>query len=211
MTPQYSDITELQKKHPIEHIKAFATLTPEQETSILSLMEERNFRKGEIISGAVNFTSSSFYIRQGSARTYVTTGGKEHTHSFTFANEYIFVSPSLLKFQPDTVSIQFLEPTSAIFIPIQRIKELLLDSSANIESTSAMLFYTTALQHYISLLEERLYVMQTLSAPKRYQWVLNRQPRIHEIASTTQLASYLGVTKETLYRIRNNKYLPSGD
>lgn len=48
--------------------------------------------------------------------------------------------------------------------------------------------------------------MQTLNATQRYRWLINRYPRILESATTTQIASYLGLTKETLYRIRNNKY-----
>ena len=37
-------------------------------------------------------------------------------------------------------------------------------------------------------------------------WLTSRYPRLLHVATITQIASYLGVTKETLYRIRNNNY-----
>lgn len=191
--------------HPIDHIRTFTKMTPEIEANLYNLMKERSFCKGETIRGAVNLTSFSYYIRKGSARVYMTIGGKEQTTSFSFDDEFIIVNEQTLKAQPDTVAIQFLEPTDVIYIPHLRVKELLINS-ADVETTSALLFLNTALLKYTGILEERLFVMQTQSAVQRYQWVLTRHPRILETATATQIASYLGLTKETLYRIRNNKY-----
>ena len=60
-------------------------------------------------------------------------------------------------------------------------------------------------QHVLAL-EERLDALQTMSAEERYRWALKRYPRITECATLTQIASFLGVTKETLYRIKSGKY-----
>lgn len=209
--------------HPLEHIKSFAKMTPEIEATLSNLMIERTFKKGEIIRGAINLANCSYYIKQGATRLFITTNGKEHTLSFSFDNEFIVAPLHIIKEQPDTITIQFIETTEVIYIPITRIKNILNDSSGantthpqgehtsqipetTIETISALLFLNTALSRYTSFLEERIYIMQTLNAPQRYQWLINRYPRISKSATTTQIASYLGLTKETLYRIRNNKY-----
>lgn len=209
--------------HPLEHIKSFAKMTPEIEATLSNLMIERTFKKGEIIRGAVNLANCSYYIKQGAARLFITTNGKEHTLSFSFDNEFIVAPLHTIKEHPDTITIQFIETTEVIYLPITRIKNILNDSSGTntthpqgehapqipettIETISALLFLNTALSRYTSFLEERIYIMQTLNAPQRYQWLINRYPRISKSATTTQIASYLGLTKETLYRIRNNKY-----
>ena len=59
---------------------------------------------------------------------------------------------------------------------------------------------------HVKYLEERVMLLQTASAPERYRWMEKRYPRVIERATMTQVASFLGITKETLYRIRSNKY-----
>lgn len=191
--------------HPIDHIKSFARMTPEIEASLRSLMKEQSYKKGDIIRGAINLINYSYYIKRGAARVFVTSGGKEHTLSFSFDDEFIIATQQSLKDNPDTIAIQFLEPTETIYFPHHKIKDNLNDSTT-VETTSSLLFLNAALLRYTSLLEERIYIMQTLNATQRYKWVIKRHPRILETAPATQIASYLGLTKETLYRIRNNRY-----
>lgn len=191
--------------HPIDHIKTFSRMTPEIEASLHSLIRGRRFKKGETISGSVNLTNYNYYIEHGAARLFIITGGKDQTLSFSFDDEFIIATEQSLRDQPDTIAIQFLEPTDILYLPITKIKDLLSDATT-IETTSALLFLNTALIRYTNFLEERIYVMQTMNATERYKWLIKRYPRILETATTTQIASYLGLTKETLYRIRNNKY-----
>ncbi|MDE6359926.1 MAG: Crp/Fnr family transcriptional regulator [Muribaculaceae bacterium] len=191
--------------HPIDHIKSFARMTPELEATLRSLMKEQSFRKGDTIRGAINLTNYSYYIKHGAARVYVTNGGKEHTLSFSFDDEFIIATQQSIKDDPDTIAIQFLEPTEIIYLPHLKVKDILTDSTT-VETTSSLLFLNAALIRYTNFLEERLHIMQTYNATQRYQWVIKRHPRILETAPATQIASYLGLTKETLYRIRNNKY-----
>lgn len=191
--------------HPIDHIKSFARMTPEIEASLRSLMKEQSYKKGDIIRGAINLINYSYYIKRGAARVFVTSGGKEHTLSFSFDDEFIIATQQSLKDDPDTIAIQFLEPTETIYFPHHKIKDNLNDSTA-VETTSSLLFLNAALLRYTSFLEERIYIMQTLNATQRYNWVIKRHPRILETAPANQIASYLGLTKETLYRIRNNRY-----
>lgn len=191
--------------HPIDLIRKFARLTPELEESLRSVMCEHHFRKGDTIRGTVNLTTFAYYISKGSARVYYTHKSKEHTFEFAFENEFITVSRSMARKLGDTLTIQFLEPTSVIFMPHLRMKELLGDSGT-IDDTAGLIFMSTALMQYADHLEERVGVMQSLGADERYRWILHRYPRITECANATQIASFLGITKETLYRIRNGKY-----
>ena len=47
--------------------------------------------------------------------------------------------------------------------------------------------------------------MQTLDAKSRYKYLLEHHPRFINDISLTHLASYLGITKESLSRIRRQK------
>jgi CRP-like cAMP-binding protein len=162
--------------HPIDVIKKFGTITPEQELSLRNLMCDYMFQKGDVIQGVKNLTSFVYFLTKGSARLFYTEHGREHTSSFSFSDEFIVVPRHILLVYPETVAVEFLEPSTVIFVPHLQVRNLL-------ESDRA-----------------------TLDAEQRYRWVLNRYPRLTDCATTTQIASFLGVTKETLYRIKNGKY-----
>lgn len=190
--------------HPIEQIKTFTNLSPQVEHTLHNLITERTFRKGATIRGIANMEAYNFYIKSGAARVFITEHGKEITLTFAFEDEHIVIPRYTLINRPETITIQFLEPTTLLYLPKLKFTEIIKQNE--IETTSALLFLMNALLKYTSHVEEQVYIMQTKNARERYQWLINRHPRIHNIATTTQIASYLGLTKETLYRIRNNHY-----
>lgn len=191
--------------HPIDEIKTFTKMTPEIEESLRNLMRQRTFRKGEIIRGAVNFQSYGYYIQEGAARVFITEKGKEHTISFNFEDQFVIPNHQVLNRFPDTIAMQFLENTTMIYVPHHKVKDILEESTV-VEDIPALLFLNAGLIRYSMAIEERMFVMQTFSAPDRYKWLIQKYPRLQEIATATQIASFLGLTKETIYRIRNNKY-----
>ena len=54
-------------------------------------------------------------------------------------------------------------------------------------------------------LEEKLYQLQFMSSEERYKALTNVGPEILQKVSLTDIASYLGVSRETLSRIRKKK------
>jgi hypothetical protein len=61
------------------------------------------------------------------------------------------------------------------------------------------------LERHIEYLEEHMFMLR-MEARDRYFWALKKYPHILDVVSVTQLASFLNLTKETLYRIRSGKY-----
>ncbi len=194
--------------HPIDHIRKFAKLTPALEANLRKVMTEHVFAKGDVVQGVKDLSSYAYFLTKGAARLFYTAGGKEHTFSFAFAGEFVMLSRHVAIAHPDTVAIHFLEPTHVIFVPHLKVKNLLDDYDA-VTDTEGLLILNVALLHYKQFLEERVDVMQSLSADERYRWVMKRYPRLSECATTTQVASFLGLSKETLYRIKGERYSPS--
>ncbi len=136
-----------------------------------------------------------FYIRNG----------KEHTVSFAFDDEYLMTHSFLVKNINTTFTIMFLEDSDIVYVPHIRLHDVLNDiEEINQEETA--LFLNASLLHYTAYLEERIYAFQNANAVDRYNWAISRYPRLLECATITQIASFLGLTKETLYRIRSGKY-----
>ena len=191
--------------HPIDQIRQFTTLTPELEKKLRLIMRDKTFAKGETIHSSQMLSTGSFYITKGAARVFYTQGGREHTVSFAFSDQFVLIPHGGYSANSDTMALQFLMPSTAIFLPRMSIKTELEESGALID-LEALLFFNTALLQYTSFLEERVDVLQTLSAPERYEWAIRRFPRLPDCATATQIASFLGITKETLYRIKSGKY-----
>jgi hypothetical protein len=57
-------------------------------------------------------------------------------------------------------------------------------------------------EYYTAVLEDRLRQFYTLSAQERYELLLKRNPDVVLTFQLTHIASYLGITIETLSRIR---------
>ena len=110
-------------KHPIEHIKQFVSLRPEEESALRDMMVERTMKKGETIRGTVNLTTFAFFLAEGAARMFYIIKGKEHTIDFIFDNGFIIVPSIILQKCPDTVTVQFLEKSRIIYLPHLRIKD----------------------------------------------------------------------------------------
>ncbi|MCM1348316.1 MAG: Crp/Fnr family transcriptional regulator [Firmicutes bacterium] len=193
------------KSTSIDKIKAPLELPPELEEAFNTITTEKTFRRGETISGIGDLRKHIYYILSGSARVYFIRQGKEHTYSFAFENEYISLSHPLLTDSDYIATIEFLELTTVVTIPFEELHSML--RKLDLATTSIMVKQMfEGLLKQMSALEERLLMMQTCNASERYQWMLNRYPKIFERAKLTQIASFLGVTKETLYRIRGGKY-----
>ena len=54
-------------------------------------------------------------------------------------------------------------------------------------------------------LEERLYLLQFMSSKERYDALIKRVPEVSQKVSLTDIASFLGVSRETVSRIRSKK------
>ncbi len=191
---------------PIDLIRQFYKPDSEMEARIMDLMETRTYKRGDMITGTGTLDFSSFYIVSGSARVFYLMNGKEKTFSFSFEDEFIAVSRHLIDSGDNTLSIQFLEPTTVIALKHAEMKRIIDMKKHHKNMTEILLFVNMALFKMTQYLEERLVQFQQASARDRYEWAIKRYPRLLEVANGTQLASFLGLTRETLYRIRSGDY-----
>ncbi len=191
--------------HPIDHIRERIDISPEQEAALCSLMRRHTFRRGETLSALNDIRMYVFFIVKGSARVFYLRGSKERTFSFALDDEFVMLSRTLMDRPYSQMTIEFLEPTEVIFIPLSDMRTLMREMAvSHIAEISTVVM--TALHELTLVLEERLLMFQSASAVERYNWFVGRYPKILERATITQIASFLGVTKETLYRIRAGKY-----
>lgn len=115
---------------------------------------------------------------------------------FGFENEILGSVFPLFFNQPSIENIQFLEDTTLYYISSNDL-EYFYKSSQEMNTIGRKIT-----EEYCKILEERSFLLQTHSAEQRYLWLLRNQPDALQRISLGHIASYLGITQETLSRIR---------
>lgn len=191
--------------HPLQLLRELYPDISNADIEEIGLMiEETHVKCGTELSLQHNVLHQGIYIKKGGARVYFIEKGKEHTISFAFDNEYLPAGQVIN--MPDTnIVISFIEDSDILYIPQYRIVEILANASPE-NQVKALKFVNATLVQISRTLDNRLFHMLHSSATDRYKWAAENYPRIFQSATTAQIASYLGISRETLTRIRNNNY-----
>ncbi|MGV3504731.1 MAG: Crp/Fnr family transcriptional regulator [Adhaeribacter sp.] len=138
-----------------------------------------------------------YFLEQGCLRGYYNLDGKEITYWFGFENNFITSFYSFISRKPGLENIQILEDATLWGINYHALNQL-FDFHKDLERLVRIINE----QYYIKL-EERLMAMQFKTARERYEQLLVTSPHILQRISLGQIASYLGISQETLSRIRS--------
>lgn len=137
------------------------------------------------------------FVESGALKSYsIDAKGGEHILQFALEGWIISDLYSFLTGEPSSYHIQALEDCQLVLISQQAHEELL--QQVPTYETYIRLQITNA---YIAL-QKRLNFVQSLNAEERYKNLLALQPGIVQRVPQHMIASYMGLTPETLSRIR---------
>ncbi|WP_375580091.1 Crp/Fnr family transcriptional regulator [Marivirga tractuosa] len=141
----------------------------------------------------------TYFINKGLVRIYYLNGDKEITDNFSAENEWVTSIYSFLQNIPDHFYIQTLEETELVKISLDHLEECFKDFP-KMERFGRML-----ISQYFLEQSERIISLQFNSAQERYQFFeLTSKNKLLRVP-LGMLASYLGMTQETLSRVRSSK------
>ena len=183
----------------LKYIHQFIRPEDEELHFIESLFRERNFSKNQNIVDAGKVCSSLFFVKKGSLRSYYQTEEKEVTYWFSTEGMFATSFYSFISRKVGFETIQCLEDSVLIEIPYGKLQEAFLQSH-KLET----LWRKVSELYYVQL-EERTYNFQRYDAKERYDILLSKYPEWIFRFSLGHIASYLGISQETLSRIRAKK------
>jgi len=158
----------------------------------------RTFKKGDMLLKEGKVCSWTGIVASGIVRSYFLANGKEITSQF-FTEGMVFSDyTSYVQQSPSRMSIAALQDSKAILISIED-SELLRESVPGY--VYMILNYLNMI--YIRNFEEHSSIILD-SAEVRYQNFLKVRPELIQLVPLYMVASYLGITKEALSRIRHN-------
>lgn len=173
------------KNLDIESSKVFNSMSPIQ-----------HFAKGDFLLKQDDVCRKSYWIIRGIARKYYLHDGKDITTELYFEDDLAISFESYTLQKPSKEYIQALTDISVAvtdYTLFQKMKQQFP------KLTELDLMLT---EYYAIWLEERLFEFHTLSASERYLNLFEKQPKIVQFVPLTYIASYLGISLETLSRIR---------
>tara|TARA_B110000093_G_scaffold107555_1_gene115595 strand:+ start:404 stop:970 length:567 start_codon:yes stop_codon:yes gene_type:complete len=137
-----------------------------------------------------------YIILKGGVKSYYSKESREVCMWFAFENETIGTITTYEGF-PSKETVELLKDSEFIKFNIEKIKEL-----TRADLSISNLINDLIIEHTLCI-EERLYQLQFMSSKKRYKALLETTPEILQKVSLTDISSYIGVSRETLSRIRS--------
>ena len=140
-----------------------------------------------------------FYLMlKGGVKSYYLKDSKQVCTWFAFENEIIGTTSSI-KGLASKETIELLEDSELVRFQSEKINEL---TQTNLSISNLM---SDIWSDHAIFLEERLYQLQFMDSDEKYKALILHNPEILQRVSLTEIASFLGVTRETLSRIRAKK------
>mgnify|MGYP001544391462 CR=1 FL=1 len=184
----------------IEKLKGVITLSAEAEAYLYSISEEKSIPKGVTLIREGQTVKKIYFVHEGCMRSFCTDkNGKEHTLQFAIKNWWISDYIAIHNHEKATLSIETLSASAIIEF---KAKELI---GIHSEFPEFEAYQRNNLERHIVSLHKRILNQLQLTAEERYDLFLEQYPNIEQSARNYHIASYLGITQQSLSRIRVEK------
>lgn len=181
------------KNHFIEK----AGLLPAEFEEIANLVTVRRYPKGAILLRPGEVCHHSFFVEKGLLRAYtIDLAGKEHIIQFAPENWFVSDRSSSYFGQPTDFFIDAIEDTTAVLLTQD------FNDRASDISTAYRRYNELALQNHIRRQQLRINSLLGATAESRYIDFVSQYPDITQRVPQWMIASYLGITPESLSRVR---------
>lgn len=173
---------------------------PDYQREVLEMLRRfghrKKVRKGESILLQGDVCDDLFYIERGCFRAFRFLDETEITVGFSFSGDIDTCPYSFINRVPSRDTIEALSDGVITRISRMDIERL------TIKYPEMCSFTQSVLAHYIEVLIQRLIELKTIRANVLYEKLVHRQPQEVAKIPLMYIASYLGISKERLSRIR---------
>ncbi|WP_114791706.1 Crp/Fnr family transcriptional regulator [Niabella yanshanensis] len=180
-------------------LDAVNPLSHELREHLKSILVARNIKRKEALLHQGQVCEYIYFVNDGLLRCYYEKHDSQITSWFMKENDVIISVKSFYTQTPSVENIVALENTTVLGIHYKDLHQIYVQFP-EFNITGRIL--TT--QYYIQS-EERLYSLRKERAKDRYLSLLQTQPEILNRVPLKHVASYLGISLETLSRIRSER------
>jgi CRP-like cAMP-binding protein len=184
----------------LSHISSILPVTNSAaKTALEESFVQQQFSRNDWLIEAGQVCRYLYFIEKGCIRGYYVIDGKDLSQWFGFENDFVTSFRSYATKTIATEYIQVVEDSIIWSISKERLDELLVQFP-ELEKLVRLIY-----EHYYIRLEERYSNAHFQTAAERYEDLLQNNPHILQRMPLGYVASYLGISAETLSRIRNKR------
>ncbi|MBW1298982.1 Crp/Fnr family transcriptional regulator [Aquimarina litoralis] len=180
----------------LQKFREIGNLSKENEQILLSALERVECPAKTNLQKVGKVCDAIYFVEKGIARTYYYKNGKDITYWIVTENDFVGAMASFFLREPSNKLVETIEPCILWKFEYEKL-EALFAVNHEIERI-ARLFSN----YGIGLLEKRADSLHFNSAKERYHILVEQQPDILRRVPLGMIASFLGITQETLSRIR---------
>ena len=182
----------------IDYINRIVDFSEEDEKKILSSVKTRRYLKGQYLVQQGDICNFSAFVLKGCTKTfYLDEQGQEHVVMFSIEDWWNSDIASFITQTPSDFNVQCLENTDVILFPYDS-HENLLESVPILERV-----FRKIVERALVASQKRVVRTLSMSAKERYLFFREQYPLIEQRVPQYLIASYLGITKEFLSKIKS--------
>ena len=178
----------------LQYLNFIFPLTDALRDHLAQILKSRTFLKKDFFLKAGHIANEIFFIEKGLVRCFYENNGKEVCSWFMKEGDCIISVESFFQQKESYENIQALEDTNTYYIDYKELQNIY-------QNFPEFNFIGRVLtEKYYVLSEQRLYSIRMHTASERYKILLEDAPELIQRVPSKYLASYIGITEETLSR-----------
>lgn len=178
-------------------VSQFTALSELSRKALATVLHKKEFPKGKVLVQPDTLASHLYFIEKGLSRTFYIKDGKDVTDWISAENSFAVSIISFITRKPDRRTIELLEPSTLILLHFDDLENL-CSLHHDIERLTRHLTSFGLVQ-----LQQKFDDLHFATALQRYQTLMSTNPSFIQRVPLGMIASYLGITQETLSRIRS--------
>lgn len=182
-----------------QQIEKITKLTDTEFDYILSHFVSKKFKKHQFILQEGENAINDYFILNGTLKSYFTDkNGKEHILQFGMQDWWITDYQAYYNQTTATINIDCIEDCELLCLSLQN-REKLCAEMHKIEH-----FFRKKTNKRNVALQQRILSLLSNNAKEKYEQLLQLYPQLFQKIPKQLIASYLGVTRETLSRLNSS-------
>ena len=188
----------IRNKKYLDYLKNFVDLTPNEESFLLSKIYYRKYLKNQYITQQGDIAKTVSFVLSGCVKTFLlNTSGQEHIVVLAIEDWWTSDIGSFLYQKPAEFNVKCIEDSEVLQIKFEDLEELY--STVPAFET----FWRKIMEKAYVNSQKRILTNLTLTAKERYLLFKNNYPNIEKRIPQYLVASFLGITREFLSKIKS--------
>lgn len=180
----------------IERLKSYGYVSAEVQNELKTKIQRISKKKGSYVIKEGQIVPSFFVIEQGLIRSFFKREGHEITVWFGYEDQQFAAITSYFDNKPSHETIECLEDCEFQYITGKDMNDLYRKYN-DLNTIGRKI-----VEDYCKVLDQRIFAMQTMSAEQRYKDLIQNHPEVIKRVPLGYIASFLGISQETLSRVR---------